>query len=178
MGPNDFVNPNQRGVELPWGCKDLIDVLKLGGSEQTRGVEQQEGFSASVHQPVISYGALSDIEQRIETFLQWGTGELLFGVGVQKGGILVTLLKRTEGLTLNSCVPGKQELVKDLIARIFENAKFSENVWGVEYVSVALSSGTDAVARKMVELLVGGFGVLEGEQLMFVSYKAVGTGEG
>jgi len=27
--PNPFVNPNQRGVELPPGCKDLIDVRRL-----------------------------------------------------------------------------------------------------------------------------------------------------
>jgi hypothetical protein len=33
MGSNPFVNPNQRGVELPPGCKDLMDVPKLGGSE-------------------------------------------------------------------------------------------------------------------------------------------------
>jgi len=28
MESNPFVNPNQRGVELPPGCKDLMDVLK------------------------------------------------------------------------------------------------------------------------------------------------------
>src|SRR5215831_17378673 len=29
--PNPFVNPNQRGVELPAGCKDLQDVLEKAG---------------------------------------------------------------------------------------------------------------------------------------------------
>jgi hypothetical protein len=32
---NPFVNPNKRGVNLPTGCKDLIDVLNL--KESTNG---------------------------------------------------------------------------------------------------------------------------------------------
>jgi hypothetical protein len=31
--PNRFVNPNQGGVELPPGCKDLMALLKSEGSE-------------------------------------------------------------------------------------------------------------------------------------------------
>src|SRR5438128_11799207 len=31
--PNPFVNPNQRGVDLPPGCKDLNDVLTRAGME-------------------------------------------------------------------------------------------------------------------------------------------------
>jgi hypothetical protein len=160
MGSNPFVNPNQRGVELPAGCKDLMDVLKKGGS-----VRHPAG------RPVISYGVLSEGEQRVGAFLQWGYGELLFSVGVPKRGIMLVLLKRTEGLTLNLAVPAKQESVKDVIKRIFENPKFGENICGLEHVSVALNSAKDAVARMMLELLVEGFGVLEEEQLTFVSYK-------
>jgi hypothetical protein len=158
--PNDFVNPNQRGVGLPPGCKDLMDVLKMGGIERP-----------PVGRPVILYGALSEVEQRVGTFLQWGDGELLFSVGVPKRGILLILLRRTEGLMLNFSVPAKQESVKDVIRRIFENPKFGENICGLEHVSVALNSAKDAVARMTVELLVEGFGVLEEERLMFVSYK-------
>jgi hypothetical protein len=167
MGPNPFVNPNQRGVELPGGCKDLMDVLKMGGVDRP-----------AAGRPMISYGALREIEQRVATFLQWRASELLFSVGVPKRGILVILLNRTEGLILNFSVPANQESMKDLIRRIFENPKFGENVCGTEYVSVALNPAKDWVARMMVELLVEGFGVLEEEQLMFVSYKAVdGTRE-
>ena len=49
--PNDFVIPNQRGVELPAGCKDLMDVLKMGGS--VRQEAQKEGSVAEIYQPVI-----------------------------------------------------------------------------------------------------------------------------
>ena len=119
--PNDFVNPNQRGVELPEGCKDLMDVLKMDGS--VRPAER----------PVISYGALSEIEQRVETFLEWRNGEMLFSVGVPKRGILLILLKRTEGLLLNFSVPAKEESVKEVIKRIFESPKFGETINGMRH---------------------------------------------
>jgi hypothetical protein len=139
-----------------------MDVLKMGGVERPA-----EG------RPVISYGALSEVERRVGAFLQWGDGELLFSVGVPKRGILVILLKRTEGLMMNFSVPAKQESVKDVIRRIFEKPKFGENICGMEHVSVALNPAKEAVAGMMMELLVEGFGVLEEERLMFVSYKAV-----
>ena len=143
-------------------------MLRMGGVKRP-----------GVGRPVISYGALSEVEQRVGAFLQWGKGELLFSVGVPKRGILVILLKRTEGLTLNFSVPAKQAAIKDVIQRIFENPKFGENICGMEHVSVALNPAKDAVARMMVESLVEGFGVVEEEQLMFVSYRAAdGTGEG
>ena len=90
-----------------------------------------------------------------------GDGELLYSVGVPKRGILVILLKRAEGLTLNFSVSAKQQSGKDVIRRIFQNPKFGENICGMEYVSVALNPAKDAVARMMVELLVEGFGGLE-----------------
>ncbi|MCD6050067.1 MAG: hypothetical protein K0Q55_1470 [Verrucomicrobia bacterium] len=33
---NPFVNPHQRGIDLPLGCKDLIDVLKTPASSPSR----------------------------------------------------------------------------------------------------------------------------------------------
>jgi hypothetical protein len=169
MGSNPFVNPNQRGVELPPGCKDLMDVLKLGGSERP-GV----GWSATITTPAISSGKLSDVEPRVETFLESGAGEQLFSVGIQGGGLHVILLKRGENLSLNFSVPPKQQSVKDAARRIFQNPKIGQNMGGMEYVSVALNSAKDAVARMIVELLMEGLGVLEGEQLMFCSCERMG----
>ena len=53
-------------VELPEGCKEWIDVLKMAGSER-----QEPGFLAAIQQPAIAYGVLSEIEQRVAAFLQW-----------------------------------------------------------------------------------------------------------
>jgi len=57
--PNPFVNPNQRGVELPPGCKDLMDVLKMDAGERP-GAESQ----------MVWYGALSEVEQYVRDFLE------------------------------------------------------------------------------------------------------------
>lgn len=158
--PNDFVNPNQRGVELPPGCKDLMDVLKKEGQ-----------VGRATGRPEISYGVLSEIPTRVETLLRSKAHRQLFSAGIPKRGFMVILLKREDGLTLNFSVPAKQETVKDAIRRIFENPTFGENICGMEYVSVTLNAAKDAVAEMMVESLMEGFGVLEEEQLMFVSYK-------
>jgi hypothetical protein len=35
---NGFVNPYQRGFELPEGCKDLIDVMRMPPQPEPNGV--------------------------------------------------------------------------------------------------------------------------------------------
>jgi len=166
--PNPFVNPNQRGVELPSGCKDLMDVLKMGGSERPRAESQMDW-----------YGALSEVEQYVRDFLEPEAGEQLLFVGIPKRHIMLILAKRGGVLTLNFSVPAKKQAMKDEVRRIFQNPKFGESLRGREYVSVALNPAKDAVAMMMVELLMEGFGVLEGEQLIFRSCaKVEGTGEG
>jgi hypothetical protein len=163
--PNPFVNPNQRGVELPPGCKDLMDVLKMGWSERP-GVASQ----------MIWYGVLSDVEQSVRTFLEPGYGERLLSVGIPQRRILVILLKREDGLTLNFSASKKQ---RSVVRRMFMEAKIVGSIDGMEYVTVALGPAKDVVAMTIVELLVQVFGVLVGEQLMFCSYERVeGTGEG
>jgi len=162
MGSNLFVNPNQRGVDLPPGCKDLMDVLKIDGGERP-GAESQ----------MVWYGVLSNIEQQVESFLQSGTDTQLFSVGIPKRHIMLILAKRGGVLTLNFSVPAKKQSIKDAIRRIFQDPKFGESFPGREYVSVALNPAMDAVARMMMELPVEGFGVLEGERLMFCSYARV-----
>jgi hypothetical protein len=130
------------------------------------------------HAPCIPDSLRDDfVEQQRDTFdprIQCeSAGERLFSVGIQGRGIHLILVKRGEDLSLNFSVPAKHQSLKDAVRRIFENPKFGENIAGTEYVSVAFNPAKDAVARMLVELLVQGFGVLEGEQLMFVSYERV-----
>src|SRR4051812_47104885 len=98
MGSNPFVNPNQRGAELPPGCKDLMDVLKMQGSKRL-----------GVGRPAISRGVLSEVEQRVEIFLESGGDRQLLSVGIPKRGILLILLKREGDVSLNFSVPAKHQ---------------------------------------------------------------------
>jgi hypothetical protein len=82
MGSNPFVNPNQRGVDLPPGAKDLMDVLKFS---------EMNWPPAGL--PTISYGPLSEVPHRIETFLESGTDTQLFSAGVPGRDIFLILLK-------------------------------------------------------------------------------------
>jgi hypothetical protein len=162
--PNPFVNPNQRGMELPAGCKDLMDVLKMGGCQPRAPGRSQ-----------ISYGVLSDVEKQVGAVLE-SASKRLFSVGIPERRILVILGKREDGLTLNFFIPAKQE---SIVRRMFKEPKIESPIDGMEYVSVALDPAKDVVAMTIVELLVHVLGVLGGEQLMFCSYESVqGTGEG
>jgi hypothetical protein len=161
--PNPFVNPNQRGVELPAGCKDLMDVLKIGGSQQAPGRVQ------------VSHGVLSDVEKHVGEVLE-SASKQLFSVGIPKRRILVILGKREDGLMLNFSIPAKQQSV---VRRMFQEPKIGRPIDGMEYVSVTLGPAKDVVAMTIVELLVEGFGVTEGERMMFCSYEsAKGKAEG
>jgi len=163
MGSNPFVNPNQRGVELPAGCKDLMDVLKKEGRVGRANGRQK-----------LWYGDLSEIERRVKTYLQSAVVGWWLAVGIPKRRIFVILLKHEDGLTLNICAPEKHESV---VRRIF-HPNIGKSFDGREYVTVALDPGKQAIAKMMLELLVEGFGVGI-EQLMFISYEAADRkGEG
>lgn len=158
--PNDFVNPNQRGVGLPAGCKNLMDVIKMDGSLPPAAGRQR-----------IWYDDLSKVEQRVAVFLQSRVTGLL-SVGILQRHILV-ILNRADDLTLSFSAPAERQPV---VRRIFKEPKISRPIDGMEYVSVVLGPAKDAVAMTVVELLVHVFGVLEGEQLMFHSYEEVQAG--
>jgi len=159
--PNDFVNPNRRGVELPAGCKDLNDVLKIGGSQPAPGRAQ------------ISHDVLSEVEKHVGEVLE-SASKQLFSVGIPERRILVILLKREDGLTLNFSIPAKQ---RSVVRRMFPDPKIGRPIDGTAYVSVDQGPAKDVLAMTIVELLVHVFGVLVGEQLMFHSYEAGAKGE-
>lgn len=60
-----FVNYNKRDVQLPTGCKDLIDVLNLQGAKPAPEI----GFQASVVSTPNFSGELSDIPRHVARLL-------------------------------------------------------------------------------------------------------------
>ena len=63
---SDLVNYTKRGIELPQGCKDLIDVLRSGGEElpslvrsTTEGLRHLDGHMARLLSGSSDYAVLS-----------------------------------------------------------------------------------------------------------------------
>jgi hypothetical protein len=77
--PNDFVNPNQRGVELPAGCKDLTEVLKKDGR-----------VGRATGRPEILYGVLSENPAK-DAVARMVTELLVEAFGVLKGERLMLI---------------------------------------------------------------------------------------
>ena len=60
---NEFVNFNKRGVQLPPGCKDLIDVLGGGGKGKPWGAWELPKSERRI-------GALADVERYVRKMLE------------------------------------------------------------------------------------------------------------
>src|SRR5215470_2437349 len=85
--PNDFVNPYQRGFELPVGCKDLNDVLTRVGKGQF------------VAPSGVQRGGMSSFRLHLARLYEAKSPRLALVVMGERGALLI-----------HSCVEGRFEL--------------------------------------------------------------------
>ena len=173
--PNPFVNPEQRGVGLPPGCKDLIDVLKKGS-----GAEFYDGFAhllqkrtATDQCVVTAYygsGGFREIEPEVSKFLVTKAARKFLSVMDRPRHFFVTVFCDENVISLKVSVQPTQTAVKVALRRIFGKADLCQKEREREFLSVPLDGSTAEIARVLTELLRDGYGVKEGEELMFYAY--------
>lgn len=98
----DFVNYNKRSIDLPPGCKDLIDVLRgraPGQEEASRTIpsraftsEQLSSFKIERDEKVS--GPLSALGERVLSLYQCGEGGAVLLIETPDSRLSVGLLKR------------------------------------------------------------------------------------
>jgi hypothetical protein len=162
--PNPFVNPNQRGVELPAGCKDLMDVLKL-----------QPVAEGSMGTARIDIGKTKDIPGRVAAFLGEKKSQRLLSVTSPARHIFVTVMCRDEEFSLNLFVFKNQIGLRDALRRIFADKDLCRGEREPEFVNLPLSGSAVEIVKVLTELLVEGCGVTEEESLLFHGYGRAGT---
>jgi hypothetical protein len=173
---NDFVNPNQRGVSLPPGCKDLMDVLK------PRGAAAQEGNvkSAGVVEQWGSTGSLKDLPGRVATVDLHRAANCTLTVGTAEVALLL-ILHRSEGIGLHLSFwlepdVDREKLVRDLIQRhgiipIIAGDPLADGERTVNFYSLRVARGQ--AAEVMGDFLRIVLGVTE-ETVVKYRFMAVG----
>ena len=162
--PNPFVNPNQRGVELPAGCKDLLDVLKTHGGKHGPG------------RTWIEYGGLGEVETRVLNFFKSSAKRKLFSMGILEKRIFMALRVHEREVSLNLFVYDDQIDAKEALVRVFEAPKSGQQDGNRQYVSIPLESWTAKFVSHALAVFLGkGFGVTEEERMMFVYFEVEGA---
>ena len=88
---SEFVNYNKRDVTLPPGCKDLIDVLRLGeASPPKRGGVTRGGMTI---------GRLSEVPQHIARLLKSRSAVSMLSIGFVEQPRSIALLRENTLLT-------------------------------------------------------------------------------
>src|SRR3954447_4555202 len=98
---NLFINPNQRGFELPKGCKDLIDVIRQPELMQPCAKAKLEGFHAPDYPQRSGFGRIKVYIARL--FTPAGRGRML-AIGCDEPRILIWLMYRGEAFNPRLCL--------------------------------------------------------------------------
>lgn len=154
--PNDFVNPYQRGVELPAGCTDLNDALLKMGAENRR---PQRVFPTKT-------GSLKDIPRYVQAVFMEGHGvtlvvvlramEAFLYVQNRYGGNKLIFLQRKQDTGL---APILQEFSGNIEVR-------EQSTEGVKLVTIPLPH-LWLEAAQLLERVVRAYGVAENAELLF-----------
>ena len=171
--PNPFVNPNQRGIELPAGCKDLMDVLKMqpvaeGWFDGEKWKGRRKGKGVVTGGSKIEKGGLSVLESQVAKFLATTSERKLFSVFARSPRLMVSVFHDGREASLKLNVKPAQAAAKEVLRRIFQRPELCQTE--KEFVSVSLVNSAPEITRVLRELLTDGFGVKEGEELMFHMY--------
>jgi hypothetical protein len=176
---NPFMNPNQRGVGLPPGCKDLMDVIRSMpvaegpiGRDQLRLPKAKNVFPQGA--PQIEIGQIKDIEAMVARFLKHKKSSGLFSVANPARRIFLTVMCHDEKLSLNVFVYRVQPAVKEALRRVFRDERLCRSEREAEHVNVPLGDSAEQITKVLKELLVSGFGVSEEEPLLFHAHGKAG----
>src|ERR1044071_1765848 len=114
--PNPFVNPNQRGVELPEGCKDLLEALQKVGEEGARGGRELR----------TRRGTLPDLAGYVERLYMEPRGRYLVVVAREINGVLWVIHQKEGGFRLMFLWREQHKVLGGLISELFGEGNFHE----------------------------------------------------
>src|SRR5258708_5746417 len=148
--PNPFVDPNQRGVELPAGCKDLHDMLARVGGVQLRGPSRVQAgrISATRYYLAPLYQAKSE-------------GVALVIMSLERGALL-TVSCRDGRFELTLPLRGGSVFLREAIVEIFGEAALAANARAddeMRAIHIQLPDFWDDAAQRLIDLLIRGYGL-------------------
>jgi hypothetical protein len=153
---NDFVNPNQRGVELPAGCKDLNQVL------------QKMGAQKRMARPIFPQvrGNLRDVPRYVQRVYMEHYGFSL-GVVIRAAEALLWVHNLHSGPALTFLLRQQHAMPASLVQDLFGNGGFHEEVSGEVKLIRGPLPHLWLEASQVVQKVIRGYGTAEDAELLF-----------
>jgi hypothetical protein len=155
--PNLFVNPNQRGFELPAGCKNLKDVLARVGQ---RPFAPHAGVQA---------GGLGSIRDYLSDLYEAKSPWLVLVVMHSERGAVLILSYAAGGFGLTLLLHRGSTFLEEAILELFGEKALTVGGDTAEFreVNVQLPDFLDDAAQRVIDLLIRGYGVSDHARLLF-----------
>ena len=161
---NEFVNMGKRSIELPAGCKDLIDVL------QPAKRHALDNLTIS-----LAEGGLADLAKHLANLLEQGKKTKNLGITWHELNYLHLV---NEGLFLTALLVVHDNTHREQAVRaVFAVAGLAPirdeavNGWSVRVLGYPLPAGASNIEELISDLLRKGYGLAENVRLEFAFWE-------
>ncbi len=154
--PNEFVDPDQRGVELPAGCKDLHEFLQKMAAQKLRA---QSIFP-------LERGSLKDIPIFLQRLYMEHYGMSLF-VTIRAAKAILLIENRHCGCRLSFLLRKQQPMLAPVVQELFGNTGIEEEARdGVRLVRAPLPP-LWLEGAQIVESVIRAYSAADNADLLF-----------
>ena len=171
---NQFVNPEQRGVDLPEGCKDLMDVIRHPWLIRSAGPIEGGKFSA----PDYGAGTFEHIEFHVSRLFMSTAQVRLLNILCCEGNerkVVVSLMFRDGALGLTLLLGAEEISCESAIRVLFAKSGALPTIDTVastgasssRFLKFPLPTSAPRAALLTADLLLKGFKLAESSKLFF-----------
>jgi hypothetical protein len=166
---NDFVNPQHRGVTLPAGYKDLMEMLKRQG-KANQEIEKAERAPVVEH---FAENGLFHLERFVDLFLNSRSELPLITFFSYLGLSTFTLFREASGLKAAFCFSGGDLVLERTVREIFGEAGIIPSSekrnpdTGYQALTYSMPHAKPALLKLVMELLRRAYGISERGALGF-----------
>jgi len=155
--PNPFVDPTQRGFELPFGCKNLNDLPAKVGQ---RLLPAPAGVQA---------GGMSAIRSHIGYLYEVKSPGLVLVVTYSERGALFLLSYAQERFRLTLLLHRGSTFLEEAIVELFgdDTLETGGKIEELQTLYLPLPNFWGDAAQRVIDLLIRGYGVPEHARLLF-----------
>ena len=166
---NEFVNFGKRSVELPAGCKDLIDVL-----------QQAKRHPASTL-TVRSAEGLADVAKHLLRLLELGAKSWYLVITWHEMNYVELMIMNEEAVLTALAVVHENTHREQAVRGVFGAAGLTPIIdeavagWSVRVLGYPLPDGASSIEELISDLLRTGYGLAENVRLKFGSWESDGS---
>jgi hypothetical protein len=170
---NDFVNPQHRGVNLPDGFKDLVDVLD---AKKKSPLIKDSGETGTTR---VTRGGLSEIEKHVCDVLESKAGFVMMGIlPLRRDAVKFYLLRKKSGCIAPFAFHERDAVPEKIVREVFAEQGIIPILDRVlpelnhKILQYSLPASLPAIAMIACEVFQRDYGVAESNSLTFMFYES------